>query len=361
MGYNGEKYNFNSRYLFEYYKKNHPEYRVYFILNDIIEYKKYKRIYGESIINSTDEPNIKRIFSAGVWITSGGLPFRFPFINRNRVVVNIGHGMPLKGLGLDNKDNTLIQNIGIRLIYSQYDLISATSKLFQSFLKRSYASSNEQVQIIGNCWSDSVLNYKNPMEVLMPIYKSLPSFKKIILYAPTWREHSDTWIFPFKDFEISQLEDFLERNSLIIFLRIHHLDMHNISKYSNCKRVILMNQDVVEDIMDILSIFDILITDYSSIIVDYLLLNRPAILLPYDKEKYTASRSLNLSVESFNFYDEIINMKDFLNVIEKVASDNKITEKQNKTLDLFFKYKDKQNCERHYQAIKRLIEKKLKK
>ena len=119
-----------------------------------------------------------------------------------------------------------------------------------------------------------------------------------------------------------------------------------------------MNQDIVDDIMELLSIFDILVTDYSSIIVDYLLLNKPAILLPYDKEEYTSSRTLNVSIETFNFYGDILKMTDFEKVIIDALKENKITSKQKDILDLFFLYKDKQNCHRHYQAINKLIEEK---
>lgn len=356
MGYNAEVFNFNSRYLFEYYEQNHPEYNIYFILNDKAAYNKYKKIYGDSIINSLEKKNIKLIFSAGTWITSGGLPFRLPFVNKKRVVVNLGHGMPLKGLGLDNKENTFIQNLGIRAIYSQYDLISATSSIFQSILARSYSSTNNKVPIIGNCWDDYVLKEKDARKVLTSLYSNLPEFKKTILYAPTWRQNAETWIFPFEDFDTIDFENFLEENDIIIFLRLHHLDKNNIDKYSNCHRIKLINQDIVADIMELLSIFDVLITDYSSIMVDYLLLNRPIILLPYDQKEYSSTRTLNIPIDLFNFYNNINNTEDLKYTLKMLIENPEVTQKQLDVLNQCFKYKDNQNCNRHYEAIKNLIE-----
>ena len=49
--------------------------------------------------------------------------------------------------------------------------------------------------------------------------------------------------------------------------------------------------------MDIADIFDILITDYSSIYIDYLLLDRPLIFLPYDKEQYLKGRGMNFEYD----------------------------------------------------------------
>lgn len=358
MGYNALHFNFNSPYLFEYYRTNHPEYNVYFILNDKDDYAKYKKIYGDSIINSIDPKYIKLIFKAGTWITSGGLPFRVPFVNTNRVVVNLGHGMPLKGLGLDNRENTFIQNLGIKIIYSKFDLISATSSLFQTILARSYASTFKQVQVLGNCWSDEVINLKNPTEVLERLYPRLPEFKKAILYAPTWRQNSETKIFPFEDFDLFKFEEYLEKNQFIIFLRLHHLDKHNINRFSNTSRIILMNEDVVSDIMGLLSVFDSLITDYSSIIVDYLLLDRPALLLPYDEKEYISTRTLNVPLKEFQFYKTMNTTKEFEDTLEIALTKNHITEQQKKARDRFFLFKDNKNCERHFYAIKKFIENK---
>lgn len=81
------------------------------------------------------------------------------------------------------------------------------------------------------------------------------------------------------------LDAFLEKEDAVIFLRTHISEQGNADPYLS-HRVRYLGNEQAEDIMDIADIFDILITDYSSIYIDYLLLDRPLIFLPYDKEQY---------------------------------------------------------------------------
>src|SRR5699024_1507687 len=93
------------------------------------------------------------------------------------------------------------------------------------------------------------------------------------------------------------LNKFLEENDLIIFIRTHQSESNLVSDYGD--RVKLINDDIIGDIMDIVNIFDLLITDYSSIYIDYLLTKKPIIFLPYDKDEYLSKRGLNFE------YDEV--------------------------------------------------------
>ncbi len=58
-----------------------------------------------------------------------------------------------------------------------------------------------------------------------------------------------------------------------------------------------MQADVVAEVTDTLRSFDVLVTDYSSVYYDYLLLDRPVIFLPYDLERYTRSPGFFLPFE----------------------------------------------------------------
>ena len=60
-----------------------------------------------------------------------------------------------------------------------------------------------------------------------------------------------------------------------------------------------MGEEQAEDVTGMLDIFDCLITDYSSIYIDYLLTGNPVIFLPYDREEYLAGRGMNFD------YDEV--------------------------------------------------------
>ena len=76
----------------------------------------------------------------------------------------------------------------------------------------------------------------------------------------------------------------------------------------------------MEDIMEILNIFDLLITDYSSIYIDYLILNRPMIFLPYDKERYLQGRGMNFEYDKVTPGAKPESLREFMDRIHEAFS-----------------------------------------
>lgn len=108
-----------------------------------------------------------------------------------------------------------------------------------------------------------------------------------ILYAPTWRKQADVWLFPFDDVDFQDLEKILAENNITIYIRLHpSFNEVGINKSILSPHIKLFSTEECKEIMDVLSLFDALITDYSSILYDFMLLNRPLIFLPYDYEEY---------------------------------------------------------------------------
>lgn len=68
--------------------------------------------------------------------------------------------------------------------------------------------------------------------------------------------------------------------------------------------------------MEVLAMFDLLITDYSSIYIDYLLLERPILFLPYDREAYLKTRGFNFDYDEVTPGPKPKSYAEFLNSIE---------------------------------------------
>jgi len=357
-GYNNLKYNFNSKYLFEYFLANACQYKVYFIIDNDALREELNRTVGPYFITTKKFSHLAIIFTAFTWITSGGLPIRIPYVNRHRVVVNLWHGLPFKGIGLMNGENSFIQNVLIRFIYSRYDLVSATSELFQQIMSRSFAVPVERVKILGQAWNDQLWNRQDKVGFLCRTYdlsfKALPD-DRFVLYAPTWRATSSTCFFPFPDFSLERFQDFLEENRIVLCLRTHQLDSNNIEKYRSCRRILLLNEDKVPDIMCVLNNFDALISDYSGIIFDFLLLDRPIILLPYDKEEYVSTRKVNMDFSVLECVPSPQTMENFMAMLSSVGKNMPITPKQQRLKTVCHFWQDDRSCERHLNAIAELI------
>ena len=115
------------------------------------------------------------------------------------------------------------------------------------------------------------------------LLEDLEEYNHVILYAPTYRKWAPTTFFPFQDFQENELESWLEKNRILLLLR-HHINEESSVKETS--RVRYFSSEICHEINQILPEVDILISDYSSITSDYLLLNRPIIYITADRAEY---------------------------------------------------------------------------
>src|SRR5690606_26857582 len=111
-------------------------------------------------------------------------------------------------------------------------------------------------------------------------YYSIPNDKKVILFAPTFRDW-DANSFQKTYNDIRLLSKQVDSDTIIL-LRLHYLLSNKMSKMVLPENVI--NASEYEDIQELYLISDVLITDYSSVMFDYALLGRPMIFYCYDLE-----------------------------------------------------------------------------
>lgn len=132
------------------------------------------------------------------------------------------------------------------------------------------------------------LIYANNDKAITEIKKKcqLPMDKKIILYAPTWRDNQFYRKGKYR-FDLELDLDLLKEelgDDYIVLLRLHYLVAENLdlSDYAG----FAYNFSDHEDIRELYLISDVLITDYSSVFFDYANLKRPMIFFVYDLDEY---------------------------------------------------------------------------
>lgn len=109
-------------------------------------------------------------------------------------------------------------------------------------------------------------------------------------------EHFENNIFNYSDYDVEKIDEFLEENNIYIVAKIHFEDnkLYKQDDFKLPKRLIFLNTEIMNEhlctIYHIMDAFDGLITDYSSIYVDYLLLNKPIIFSCPDIEKCKEDR-----------------------------------------------------------------------
>lgn len=309
-------YNYNSRYLFEYVKENLPEITPLFVINDPELRSSLSSKYGKQYFIETESiQGIRQALSAGVWFTSAGLPAYGTGLHKKRLIINLWHGVPLKKIALLDPNLKKAARIYFKKIFSEnYTCILTTSHELIPLMARSFAVSEDKIKVWGQPRNDGLFQKNDCREILGQLFPDLPEYTKTVLYAPTFRDYGQVQLFPFKDFDQKQLEAFLEEKNMLLFIRTHVAEQGSAAPYLG-KRIRFLGNEQAEDVTGILNIFDCLITDYSSIYIDYLLTDKPMIFLPYDRQQYLDGRGMNFDYDDVTPGPKPETFNDFLDAL----------------------------------------------
>lgn len=309
-------YNYNSRYLFEYVKENLPEITPLFVINDPELRNSLSSKYGKQYFIETESiQGIRQALSAGVWFTSAGLPAYGTGLHKKRLIINLWHGVPLKKIALLDPNLKKAARIYFKKIFSEnYTYILTTSHELIHLMARSFAVSEDKIKVWGQPRNDGLFQKNDCREILGQLFPDLPEYTKTVLYAPTFRDYGQVQLFPFKDFDQKQLEAFLDEKNMLLFIRTHVAEQGSAAPYLG-KRIRFLGNEQAEDVTGILNIFDCLITDYSSIYIDYLLTDKPMIFLPYDRQQYLDGRGMNFDYDDVTPGPKPETFNDFLDAL----------------------------------------------
>lgn len=213
------------------------------------------------------------------------------------------HGTPLKLLALDMEDVQMAGNKGIESYKANFwrqsrrwDYLIAPNQYSSDIFRRCFDFKKNMLEI-GYPRNDTLVNNNNP-EYISKLKKKfkLPEDKKIILYAPTWRDNESLgkgkYIFnPHINF------DKLYRNlkdEYVFIVKYHYLIAEALD-FSRFKGFIY---SIDTDISDLYLVSDMHMTDYSSTMFDYAILRRPLIFYTYDLEEYYRDRGVYFDFEA---------------------------------------------------------------
>lgn len=182
------------------------------------------------------------------------------------------------------------------------------------------------------------------------------NFKKKILVAITMNEKNN---FKYDIFANQDLNNFLAENNFVMYIKPHPHDEHKFNKevFSNFKNIFILSDEVFSqkeiDFYQILNQFDLLITDYSSIFFDFLLLDRPILFL---KDETFQRGFLLEDMESFvpgPIFNNLNELKNYLSDLEE--ANEKFKKKRDYVKKQFHRYNDDKSSERLENFIKSII------
>lgn len=264
----------------------------------------------------------KTLLKAGIWITNSSLTRGLYFRGTNTFCINPWHGTPIKYMGKDVANNNSFHikksiYVDIRLCQSQYDL---------DIFSRVFNSPKETFRIVGLPRNDELaISHSDEWIDQIKSRLGVSKNKKIILYAPTFREYDKDA----KGFVVANPPIVFSKwkkelgNQYVILVRMHYEVMKamkilddgftvDVSDYPNLNELILVS--------------DMLISDYSSIFFDYSITGKPMLCFTYDYDKYNTHRGMYIDIR------EELGMKGRCETEDKIIEEIRTMDIQEKKL-----------------------------
>lgn len=371
----GNKFADNSKYLFMYINNNQSDIRPIWLSknNQLLQELKEN---GYECYHTFSFKGCYFSLRAKVAIVSTGSRDLNRFLVGGAKIVQLWHGTPLKKIGFDDRV-TFLKNQD-KLLYRFYtyigksilpflkekcDLYIASSSEVRIKIGTAFKVKSEKISVTGYprndiLFEDELDYYPNDSNYLNRITSEY-GCKYIFIYLPTHRSEGrkDVNLLEPYGFDTKSMQKLLEDLDAILIIKAHFYNSKFCHHNNLVNRIIIPSDNDIPDIYPILKRSDVLITDYSSVYFDFLLLNRPIIFTPFDLREYIEEdRELYYDYNSITPGPKANNWKEVMQFMEmSIKNPNRHQTERMKINECFNKYMDNTNSERVYQQIIKLL------
>lgn len=309
-GREGHQYDDNARYLFEYVNKIHPEINTAWLCQDE-ELAQRIRSNGFKAYTFSSKEGKSFAKKAGVAIYSHGLiDFGiFPRVG-GATIVSLWHGAGFKKVYNSTYSGFALflkKTLDRFFSWTYRDITTTTS----DFCNKEFADcfgldpKKDKMVITGQPRNDIFKRGEKKEDVLSNL--DIDYNKNIILYMPTYRMPSlgkgrMSGIVKAL-YNNKAIDEALAKTNSIFVAKLHpltpHIDIENRDNF------VILDYGEVKDNQALMAVGDMMITDYSSTVVDFALLNRPVVFYMPDHEDFIS--------KSEPLYEEFFKMSSFSN------------------------------------------------
>lgn len=351
--FQGKSYSDSPKYIYEYMLENKKDYKFVWVMNNP------GKIPGNPETVKRFSLRYYYYLARAKYVVSN---VRMPnsYIKRDgQSYLQTWHGTPLKRLAGDMADvhmpgtNSARYKRNFNRETDKWDYLIAPNQYSSDIFRRAFWFDNTMLQT-GYPRND-ILTNRNDEETIKKLKRRiyLPTNKKVILYAPTWRDDEYYKVGKYR-FDLNlDLHRMKEQfgDEYIILLRMHYVVASNIdltdlegfaydvSSYSDISELYLMS--------------DLLITDYSSVFFDYANLKRPILFYTYDIEKYQGQlRGFYIDMETELPGPLLMNNDQVVDAIENIDEvSEKYKERYEKFHERFCSWDDGRSSEKVVDAV----------
>ncbi|THF80792.1 CDP-glycerol glycerophosphotransferase family protein [Cohnella fermenti] len=284
--------------------------------------------------------------------------------------IELWHGFPLKAMGRMHRSSAS-KDMASAEVWQEADAIASYSPLYSTLMSACFPTTVRQYQITGMPRNDLLLGSDGRSNLERIVGKSL-EHKKLLLYMPTFRVFSSREavegkrnldnLFGFSDFQEEAFHAYLQEHNLFLIVKLHEFEKHiqnNLEKFQSEHVFLLKSGYLVQEGLDLYELIngvDLLLTDYSSVFFDYLLLNRPIVFVTNDLTEYQADRGFLLSPYDSWTPGPKVNSQSFLEmeIINSLDRDPYESERA-ALLPMIHTYQDAKSSERIWSMIEQFL------
>lgn len=279
-----------------------------------------------------------------VFYTAGQIPIK---PSKNQIVIHFSHG------SANFKKMGSLTDIGYgEQFYFTY--ITATSKLYVPIIMEEFQCPEECVKIIGDPQNDQILSFRKGNY-------DFSQYDKLIVWVPTYRQSDgydkkdsnlNTLIPLFDESDYPKLNSILSKYNIKLIVKLHISQICKDDKMCHFSHFdIYTHQEFINmgfEIYHLVADSDVLIGDYSSLSLQYLLTDRPQGYVVPDIEDYCKNRGIVFDDPEAYMGGHIIKTQEqFYSFIHDIAMNKDVfRNKRHWVADQIFEYKDANNCAR---------------
>lgn len=313
ISYGGQKYDDSPRVVYEYLQK-HP----------VSPKHKYVWAFIEPDIFPQVEQKVKvdtfayyiTAMRAGYWITNSSASRGLDFKKKSTRNILFTHGLTaIKKIGSDIQKSEKAFKIGF---HEQFDAIFVEGKKEIPLLVHAWQMEPDMFHTTGLPRNDDLATVTEDEMKSIKDRLGIPQAKKVILYAPTFREFSraedgrNALGIPinFSKWEVALGQEY------VLLVTAHYEVAKLLDELP--KNDFVINAFQHPKINDLIKVSDILISDYSSIVFDYSILERPIFCYGYDYDTYSAERGLYTDLDTLFSHGVLRTEDEVLKAIQEI-------------------------------------------
>nr|WP_279665693.1 CDP-glycerol glycerophosphotransferase family protein [Ectobacillus ponti] len=299
----GKQFSDNPRAIYEYLREHDYPYKLYWSVD-----KQHLHNFQGKGLNCIRRFSLKWLFimpRAKFWVTNSRMPLWLPK-PKHTTYLQTWHGTPLKRLAADMEEvhmpGTTAEAYKQNFIKEaqRWDYLISPNAYSTEIFRRAFQFDKEMLET-GYPRNDFIRKSLDQKIIgKLKAFYNIPLDKKVILYAPTWRDNQFHAKGKYR-FDVSLDLDLLQERlgeDYVMLFRLHYLVSENLDLTPYAGFAYDFSNH--EDIRELYIMADVLVTDYSSVFFDYGNLKRPMIFYVYDIEQYRDS----LRGFYFNFEQE---------------------------------------------------------